>query len=100
MMGLMSITEGVEACRTYLFHSRSYLFPTEGMTLPELMFILAYTIDKDRLSIQIETTISIISLYRPTDCTDTERRRDLIRCFGITLNHTCQFIKIGILRIP
>ena len=100
MMGLMSITEGVEACRTYLFHSRSYLLPTEGMTLPELMLILAYTIDKDRLSIQIETPIFVISLYRPTDCTDTERRRDLIRCLGITLNHTCQFIKIGILRIP
>ena len=74
----MGITESVEACRTYLFHSRSYLLPTEGMTLPELMFILAYTIDKDRLSIQIETTIFVISLYRPTDCTDTEGRRDLV----------------------
>ena len=73
MMWLVGITKGIKTCRTYLLHSCSYLFFTECMTLSELMFILAYAIDKDRLFIQVKATISIISLHRPTDRTDTER---------------------------
>ncbi len=53
MMGLMGVTETVKACRTYLLYPCSYLLPAERVTLSELMFVLANSIDKDRLSIQI-----------------------------------------------
>ena len=51
MMGLMGVTETVKACRTYLLYPCSYLLSAERVTLSELMFVLANSIDKDRLSI-------------------------------------------------
>ena len=100
MMGLMGVTETVKACRTYLLYPCSYLLSAERVTLSELMFVLANSIDKDRLSIQIETSVSVIPFHRPTDGTDTERSRYLIRSLRIPLNHACQFIQIRIICTP
>ena len=100
MMGLMGVTETVKACRTYLLYPCSYLLPAERVTLSELMFVLANSIDKDRLSIQIETSVSVIPFHRPADGTDTERSRYLIRSLRIPFNHACQFIQIRIICTP
>ena len=100
MMGLMGIPECIETGCAYLFYPCSDLFIAERMTLSELMFILAYSIDKHRLSIQVKTSVSIVSFYRPANGTNTEGCRNFIRRLRITLYHAGQFIEIWIFRIP
>ena len=100
MMGLMSIPERIETGCTYLFYPCGNLFITERMALSELMLILAYSIDKHGLPIQVKTSVSIVSFYRPANGTNSEGCRNFIRCLRITLNHTSQFIEIWIFRIP
>ena len=99
-MGLVSVTESVEARRTDLFHTGYHLFTAESMALSELVFIFTYPIDKDRLSIQIEPSVTVLLFHRPTDGTDTKGRTNLIRSTLATLYHTGQFIQIRILRTP
>ena len=100
MMGLMSIPERIETGCTYLFYPCGNLFITERMALSELMLILAYSIDKHGLPIQVKTSVSIVSFYRPANGTNTEGCRNFIRRLRITLNHASQFIEIWIFRIP
>ena len=52
MMGLMRIAKSIKSRISDLFHAGNNLFMTEGMRLSELMFILAYPIDKHRFTIQ------------------------------------------------
>ena len=100
MMGLMSIPECIETGCTYLFYPCGNLFITERMALSELMLILAYSIDKHGLPIQVKTSVSIVSFYRPANGTNTEGCRNFIRRLRITLYHAGQFIEIWIFRIP
>ena len=106
MMGLMGISECIKAGSPYLFGAGSHLLTTECVALPELMFIFAYPIDKNRSTVQKETSVSIFTFHRPAKCANSERsnhligRFYLIGGFHITLYHTGQLIKIRILRTP
>ena len=80
--------------QSYLgFHPSSYA--------PRSLHIhIKSSIDKDRLSVQIEPSVTILPFHRPTDGTDTKGCTNLIRSTLTTLYHTGQFIQIRILRTP
>ena len=99
---LVGIAEGVEARRAHLLHAGCDLLMREGVALTKLMLILADTIHKGRLAIDIEAGIAILAEDGPREGADTVGGRNLIRgaLAAVTLNHRGELVEVGILGRP
>ena len=66
------------------------------MTITQQVLVLAGTIDEGGLSVEEEPIITIVSLNRPRNTADTERRAHFVGGLAITFDHCSKGVEIGI----
>ena len=100
VVGLMAIAESVEASLFRHLDASGNLLVGEGMTLAELMFVLACSVDEHRLAIEMEPLVAIVSRQRPAGGADAIGCVGALRGLAVALDNGVEIVKIGVIDTP
>ena len=100
VVGLVSLSEGVESHLPHLLYSCGYLLAAEGVALPQLVLILAHSVDECRLAVEEKSVVARGVLARPCQGAYSKRCGYLVGGFATALYHACKIIEIWRIGAP